>query len=262
MTFKTISTSVRTQNRLEGGCRAHSPEGNSTTRPHITVLTVVFNAGELLIPTLESVLALKGPDIEYIVVDGGSKDNTVDVLRRYDDRVDYWVSERDAGIYDAMNKGIALARGTFIYHLNIGDKLLAVPTLLAGDVPAEVACIAGRVQTAADQFHTPSVGLGLKVHNTLHHQGCFYRRSPQLRYDITYRVFSDFDLNQRLVNSGQKVLICSDIVAFHDEGGVSHTTNRFNEVFRIIKKNEGLTWMALSYCYFKLRGLRRRLIGS
>jgi glycosyltransferase involved in cell wall biosynthesis len=248
--------------RLEGGRRLRSPASQNATRPRITVLTVVFNGGEHLIPTIESVLALKRNDVEYIVVDGGSTDNTMEVLRRYDDRLDFWLSERDTGIYDAMNKGIALAHGTFIHHLNIGDQLLAIPTLLSGEVPSDIVCVAGQVRIGLNQVHIPSTGLGLKLHNTLHHQGCFYRVGPQLHYDLRYRVFSDFDLNQRMVNAGHRVLTCSDLVAVHDGGGVSHTTHRFNEIFRIIRKNEGMVWVVLSFLYFKLRGLRSRLTGS
>lgn len=244
---------------LEGGRRLREPVA---TTPLLTVLTVVFNGGEQLASTLQSVLALQRADIEYVVIDGGSNNDTLDVIRRYEDRLDYWRSEPDQGIYDAMNKGIELARGTFVLHLNIGDQLLGVPHMLNTALPSNIACIAGRVRTGADVVHIPSAGLSLKIHNTLHHQGCFYRRSPALRYDLRYRVFSDFDLNQRLVKAGHRIQICSDLVAVHDEGGISHTTRRFSEVFQIIRKNEGLAWMCLSFAYFKWRGFRRRLLGT
>lgn len=244
---------------LEGGRRLRELDAPA---PLLTVLTVVFNGGEQLTATLQSVIALQRADIEYIVIDGGSSDGTLDLLRRYEDRLDYWRSEPDRGIYDAMNKGIALARGAFVLHLNIGDKLLAVPRLLSAALPPGIACVAGRVRIGVDTVHIPSAGLALKLHNTLHHQGCFYRRGPLLHYDLHYRVFSDFDLNQRLVKAGQRIQICSDLVAVHDDGGISHTTSRFNEVFQIIRKNEGVAWMMLSFFYFKWRGLQRRLLGT
>lgn len=263
MKFLTVASAYPpTSGRLEGGRRLHEAPGTGPRAPLLTIITVVYNGGEQLASTLESVLALQRDDVEYIVVDGGSTDNTVEVLRRYDGRLDYWLSERDAGIYDAMNKGIALARGTFVHHINIGDQLLAIPMLLSSEVPSDVVCVAGQVKIGRNHVHVPSSGLGLKLHNTLHHQGCFYRRGPQLRYDLSYRVFSDFDLNQRMVKSGGRVLTCTDLVAVHDEGGISHTTHRFNEVFRIIRKNEGLVWVALSFLNFKLLGLRRRVTES
>jgi glycosyltransferase involved in cell wall biosynthesis len=251
--------SVTESYRLEGGRRLR---GTNAPNPVLTVLTVVFNGGDQLASTMESVLALRRADIEYIVIDGGSTDSTVDLLRRYEDRLDYWLSEPDQGIYDAMNKGIARARGVFVIHLNIGDQLLGVPLMLNEALPCDIACIAGRVRTGSDTVHIPSASRALKMHNTLHHQGCFYRRGPALRYDLRYRVFSDFDLNQRLVKAGYRIQICNDVVAVHDQGGISHTTRRFNEVFQIICKNEGLAWMCLSFLYFKWRGLQRRLFGT
>src|SRR5450432_3085742 len=96
--------------------------------PLVSVVTVVYNGAAQLRSTIESVLGQKRDDIEYIIVDGGSTDGTIDILRGLDDRIDYWISEPDAGIYDAMNKGIHLARGKFVHHLNIGDRLLRIPS--------------------------------------------------------------------------------------------------------------------------------------
>jgi glycosyltransferase involved in cell wall biosynthesis len=208
---------------------------------------------------MESVLSQKRDDIEYIVVDGGSTDGTVDVLREWGEQLDYWVSEPDAGIYDAMNKGIRLARGKFIYHLNIGDRLLRIPSLFDGLVPEDAICVAGAVQTSANGFHIPSAGIALRFRNTLHHQGCFYRKTTDLRYDLRYKVFSDFDLNQRLLRGNARIIVCSDIVAVHDTGGISNTTDRFFEAYSIIRKNFGPWWVAVCFAYFKCRGLLKRL---
>src|SRR5664279_5073450 len=106
----------------------------------VTVITVVYNGASGLAQTVDSVLALPDEDIEYVVVDGGSTDGTQDILRAYGNRLDYWLSEPDAGIYDAMNKAIALARGRFVLHLNIGDRLLAIPRVLKDGVADDVVC--------------------------------------------------------------------------------------------------------------------------
>lgn len=227
--------------------------------PLISVVTVVYNGATQLRSTIESVLQQNRCDIEYIVIDGGSTDGTRDVLYDFDDRVDYWVSEPDDGIYDAMNKAIMQSRGQFVYHLNIGDRLLCVPELFEKPIPDDVVCIAGIVQTSAAKLHIPSAGLALRFHNTLHHQGCFYRKTPDLRYDLRYKVFSDFDLNQQLLRSRQKIVLCSDVIAIHDLGGLSHTTDRFFEVYSIVRKNFGVWWVAVCFAYFKCRGLLRRL---
>ncbi|WP_291475184.1 glycosyltransferase family 2 protein [Acidovorax sp.] len=246
--------------RTHGGKRLIETAPTSTHEsPLISVITVIYNGAAELRATIESVLQQKRSDIEYIVFDGGSTDGTCDVLHEFNSRLDYWISEPDAGIYDAMNKAINLARGQFIYHLNIGDRLLRIPGLLDETVPEDVVCIAGVVQTSANGLHIPSAGVALRFHNTLHHQGCFYRKTPELRYDLRYKVFSDFDLNQRLLRSGGKIVLCSDVVAVHDSGGISHTTNRFFEVYGIVQQNFGPWWVAVCFAYFKYRGLLKRL---
>lgn len=91
--------------------------------PTLTIVTVVFNGKEEIAKTMESVLAQDYPSIEYIVIDGKSNDGTIDVIQQYIDKLDCFVSERDEGVYDAMNKGIAHAGGEFILFMNCGDVL-------------------------------------------------------------------------------------------------------------------------------------------
>ena len=79
--------------------------------PLITVITVSYNAASSIEQTIISVINQTYPHIEYIIIDGGSTDNTVDIIKKYADKISYWVSEPDKGIYDAMNKGIKIAAG-------------------------------------------------------------------------------------------------------------------------------------------------------
>lgn len=89
----------------------------------ISIITVSYNSAATIEKTILSVLEQSYPHIEYIVIDGGSRDGTVDIIRKYADKIAYWVSEADDGIYFAMNKGIAAATGEFIQFLNTGDCL-------------------------------------------------------------------------------------------------------------------------------------------
>lgn len=97
--------------------------------PLITVVTVCYNAVNNLEKTMLSVLNQTYDNIEYIVIDGGSKDGTVDIIRKYADRLAYWVSEPDKGIYDAMNKGIQVAKGEWINFMNAGDTFYNSTTI-------------------------------------------------------------------------------------------------------------------------------------
>ena len=92
-----------------------------TDRPLVSIVTVVYNGAATLERTIQSVLAQGYENIEYIIVDGGSTDGTIDLLKQYEDRLDLWVSERDKGIYDAMNKGVALCAGEWVALINADD---------------------------------------------------------------------------------------------------------------------------------------------
>lgn len=99
------------------------PSATDTHRsPTISVVTVVFNGSESIVETMDSVLAQDYPHIEYIVIDGDSADGTKDIVEKYRDRLDLFVSEKDQGIYDAMNKAVNLASGEFILFMNCGDR--------------------------------------------------------------------------------------------------------------------------------------------
>lgn len=92
-----------------------------TNMPIVTVISVVYNGVDYVEETIKAVLSQSYPNIEYVIVDGGSTDGTLEVIKKYDDAVDYWISEADGGIYDAMNKGVELSTGKWLNFLNVGD---------------------------------------------------------------------------------------------------------------------------------------------
>ena len=93
-------------------------------KPLISVITAVFNDKEHLEQTIKSVITQTYDNVEYIIIDGGSADGTLDIIRKYEHLIDYWISEPDEGIYDAMNKGIDLAAGEWINFMNAGDEFV------------------------------------------------------------------------------------------------------------------------------------------
>lgn len=97
--------------------------------PLISVVTVSYNAVLTIEQTILSVINQTYPHIEYIIIDGGSTDGTVDIIKKYANRIAYWVSEPDKGIYDAMNKGIRTAKGEWINFMNAGDLFYSKDTL-------------------------------------------------------------------------------------------------------------------------------------
>src|SRR5690349_19507415 len=89
--------------------------------PHVSVITVNYNQRGGLEKTIASVLAQSWPGLEYLVIDGGSTDGSADLIRANHDHISYWVSERDRGLYDAMNKGVKAAKGDWILFMNSDD---------------------------------------------------------------------------------------------------------------------------------------------
>jgi glycosyltransferase involved in cell wall biosynthesis len=100
----------------------HDVAGAPDGLPRVSVVTVVFNGEMHLEATIRSVLDQDYPNLEYIVIDGGSTDGTLDIVRKYAERISCWRSEKDRGIYDAMNKGLLLATGAWINFMNAGDE--------------------------------------------------------------------------------------------------------------------------------------------
>lgn len=93
-------------------------------RPKISIITVCFNAADVIEQTMLSVLNQTYDNVEYIIIDGGSTDGTIDIINKYSNLLSYWVSEPDRGIYDAMNKGIKISTGDYINFMNAGDKFV------------------------------------------------------------------------------------------------------------------------------------------
>lgn len=97
--------------------------------PTVSIITITYNAERFLERTIQSVVAQQATDYEYILIDGASTDGTPDLIRKYQNQITNWVSEPDAGLYDAMNKGLHWARGQYVWFMNAGDELHDPQTL-------------------------------------------------------------------------------------------------------------------------------------
>ena len=117
--FKTVN---RIENsKIEGGYRLKNEKSKSNT-PIITIITATYNSEKYLEESISSLHSQKILNYEHIIIDGGSTDKTLDIIKKYENRIAYWCSNKDEGIYDAFNKGMMLAKGNYIGFLNSDDK--------------------------------------------------------------------------------------------------------------------------------------------
>lgn len=162
----------------------------------LSIITVTFNAGEVLDKTLQSIFNQTYDDYELIIIDGNSTDNTIDIIHKYSSKIAHWVSEPDNGIYDAMNKGISFANGEYLQFLNAGDHYCdnhvladvfsdtSRPTLIYGDINILRTNGEFSYQNAGDFTLDELLKRGTGV---LCHQAMFVRRSMAPLYDSKYR---------------------------------------------------------------------------
>lgn len=258
------SAQFNVQQKREGGrrtqCTLHS---SPSEHPLVSIVTVVLNGERYLDEAIQSVLRQSSTSVEYLVIDGGSTDGTVDILRKHERDIDYWVSEPDHGIYHAMNKGWGLSQGEFIYYLGADDELLSLPLQAVQQaIRDDIDIVFGDVILGNGRYFRSHFGFGLRFNNTLHHQGLFLRRSlfETGPFNAQFRVFSDFDLNQRLYQQGKRAL------PTHLPTARFRLTRRWNasnsrEFFGIIRHNFGFSTMLLSYVFLRIRGLAFRALG-
>ena len=197
-----------------------------------SIITVNYNNKEGLRNTIESVIHQTYRDFEFIVIDGGSTDGSAEVLKEYDSQITYWVSEKDKGIYNAMNKGIAKATGEYLNFMNSGD------CFYANDILEKVSnyhynsdFIVGKdyhYNTETSQGHAsiqpPRTTMIHFFVATLDHQSSFIKRElfEDSLYDENYRLVSDWIFfTEKIVKEQKQVQFIPDIVCRREEGGLS-----------------------------------------
>ncbi|MDD2921951.1 MAG: glycosyltransferase family 2 protein [Anaerolineales bacterium] len=194
--------------------------------PLIAIIIVTFNAADYIEKAIRSVLEQNYANTELIIIDGGSSDGTIDIIRRYETRISRWISEPDAGVYDAMNKGVDMANGDWIYFLGADDVLVnclhkAAPylknrkTIYYGDI-----YLPNKNKTYSGEFRWHTLAA-----KNINHQSIFYPRRVFSRqaFNLKYKILADYDLNVRLWGDGEfKFKYIPVLVAIHNDGGVSN----------------------------------------
>ena len=195
----------------------------------LSVITINYNNREGLIKTIESVVNQTWQEFEYIVIDGGSTDGSVDVIKEYDDKIDYWRSEPDKGIYNAMNKGINVANGEYCIFINSGDFfynsdiLLSVSADLDGTdiVTGTLAIDNGEQWFAPNVVTIPYLYDGI---NSLSHPASFIktRLLKKYHYDENLKIVSDWKFFvQVILMDGVSYKPLTQVISTFDTSGIS-----------------------------------------
>ena len=233
----------------------------------VSIITVTYQAESTLEKTLLSVLGQSCHDYEILILDGASKDRTVEIIRQFEGRVRAgefgiapaqfrWQSEPDKGLYDAMNKGLELAQGDYVWFINAGDKIYD-PTTLQQVVDAVEAApdadvvygqaliideedrpLGERHRIAPPDLHKKSLLDGLVVC----HQSILTRRSLSPRYDLQYRLSADYDWVCRVLDRSQRNLYLDTYLSRFMSAGLSSQKRKesLKERFVIMRRHFGL----------------------
>jgi glycosyltransferase involved in cell wall biosynthesis len=245
-------------------------------QPKLSVITIVYNNVRDIERTVLSVLNQSYSNIEYLVIDGASNDGTMDILRQYESRISKLVSEKDKGIYDAMNKGLALATGEYVLFMNSGDEIYSsktVENIFASGDDADIyygetemfddswQSLGRRRHKAPEAFTWKDFKYGMSIS----HQAIYIRKSLTEPYDLTYKLSSDIDWILRAAKKAKKIVNVKAVVAKYLVGGMSKKKHQQSlaERFSIFVKHYGLIptifnhlLIALNLVFYYLRNGR------
>ncbi|MEA5401748.1 glycosyltransferase family 2 protein [Arcicella sp. DC2W] len=240
----------------------------------LSIITITYNAEKFLKRTIESILAQSNQDFEYIIIDGKSKDSTLEIAKAYGERVNLLVSEPDKGLYDAMNKGLGLAKGDFVWFMNAGDEIN----------DGEVVAIFMKVlaETNADVFYGDTYFVeengtiqGLRSEITPHrlpknltwqdmnlgmlvcHQAFIARKSIAPFY-LENNLSADIDWEIECLKRSKKVQFLDTVVAKYLVGGISNKQLKRSLIdrYEVLKKHFGLLGAILAHIKITIRGVK------
>jgi len=240
---------------MQGGKKTlNTLKKNRNELPLISIITVVFNAENFIEKTIQSIINQSYPHTEYIIIDGNSTDKTIEIIKKYNEYINYWKSEKDNGIYDAMNKAVNTATGDYLWFINAGDEIYSLSILdnifrskkqFADIYYGETEIINYKGETIGARRHKvpnklnwKSFKYGMKVC----HQSIIVRRRIAEEFNTEYLYSSDFDWIIRVVRRARSINNTKNILSKFMEGGKTDKTiiPGLKERFKIMKKYYGL----------------------
>lgn len=194
--------------------------------PKISIITVVYNSELYISETIESVINQDYSNYEYIIIDGGSHDSTISIIEKYREKIHHFISEKDYGIFFAMNKGLNYVTGEWVIFINSGDMFYSNKTIsdvFSNSDFSNINLIYGNVNlyNSSENYFFSSKTNKWKINlNAICHQSVFIRREAHQLFDTTYKIAADHALIYQLIKLG-KIYYCDRVISRILIGGVS-----------------------------------------
>lgn len=229
----------------------------------ISIITVTYNSVKTLEKTILSITEQSFNNYEFIIIDGGSTDGTIDIIKKYEDKISYWVSEHDDGIYDAMNKGIKKAKGNWIHLLNSDDYyhnksvLMDISKHLIDENNFYYFSMIQKYNNFEKMYSWNSNRLKLWYSAYIPHPTMFVSKKSYLEvglYSLQYKVAADHDMILRLISNNVNPIFSNEICTVMTIGGFSSLdiNKTFND-FKNVTINNGLNkYIANLFYYIKI----------
>ncbi len=224
--------------------------------PLISIITVVYNGFETLEKTIQTVINQTYANIQYIIIDGGSVDGTVSVISRYKSKINYWISEPDGGIFDAMNKGLSKASGEWVIFMNAGDGFYnehILASIFNEPIKSDVELIYGDVYLYDhnDGYLVESRTNKFKINlNAICHQSVFIKRSLHRLFEIKYKLSADHDLIYDFVKRGHCLYLNMPISRILMGGVSSNLKGTRKEKFIITLSRGNVIDIVLAFSFY------------
>ena len=225
----------------------YSSEINSI--PKISIITVSYNEGANLEETILNIISQDYPNIEFIIIDGGSTDSTKSIIKKYEKHISYWISEKDEGIYDAMNKGIQKVTGEWFNFMNIGDRFsndTSIGTFVENLNANKAIVFSDTINftKGGKEEYARQHGLFKKgfLLNQMPHQATFFntKKTAAFQYDLNFNVAADLDLLTKvyLKYGASSFHHIAKGLVYYQLGGFSeaHYDDLVKDRYNIIKK--------------------------
>ena len=244
--------------------------------PKISIVTVVYNGAQTIEATIKSILDQSYKNIEYIIIDGNSSDGTQDIIKSYENSISKWISEPDKGIYDAMNKGIKLSTGDYIWFMNSGDEIadnIVLEEIISSNPNSDIYYgdtimidsdgneIGNRRLTPPEKLTWESFKKGMLVS----HQSFIVKKNIIKQYNLTYKFSADFEWCLLALKKAKKTTNTHRILSKFLDGGITkqNIIPGLKERFRIMSRYYGLIptcynhiFIGIKFFYFFIKNNR------